>query len=67
MFSNQIYEVSENKNTFKINVIDKEVGEIEDTYGVSSLTKLSAAITKIFIENNSTSQEKKKQSKLIIL
>ena len=36
LFSNQIYEVSENKNTFKINVIDKEVGEIEDTYGVST-------------------------------
>ena len=63
LFSNQIYEVSENKNTFKINVIDKEVGEIEDTYGVSSLTQLSAAITKIFIENDSTSQEKKEAIK----
>ena len=57
LFTSDKYTVEGNSNTFEKNIKGK-IDTLENTYGQSSLTNLTTSLTKIFIDDDATSQEK---------
>lgn len=58
LFTTNTYTVSGKSNDFG-NKVKDEIDDLEGEYGQSSLTNLTTNLTKIFIDDSSTSQEKK--------
>lgn len=54
----QGYEQSSTKNDFE-SYIESKISNLESTYGAESLNNLATGVTKIFIANSSTEEEKK--------
>lgn len=57
LFTTNTYTVSGKSNDFG-NKVKDEIDDLEGEYGQSSLTNLTTNLTKIFIDDSSTSQEK---------
>lgn len=57
LFTSNSYTVSGKSNNFG-NKVKDEIDDLEGEYGQSSLTNLTTNLTKIFIDDSSTSQEK---------
>lgn len=58
LFTTNTYTVSGKSNDFG-NKVKDEIDDLEGEYGQSSLTNLTTNLTKIFIDDSSTSQKKK--------
>ena len=58
LFTTNTYTVSGKSNDFG-NKVKDEIDDLEGEYGQSSLTNLTTNLTKIFIDDSSTRQEKK--------
>lgn len=58
LITKKSYTIGGTTNTFE-NDISEEITEIEENYGKENLNQIVIAMSKIFIDNNSTDQEKK--------